>query len=252
MYPKINHLSFISEDFYIKLITIILAITLVIAVIFFTLYIYSNKKEKLISLKQLKNSYRFYQIYDLISFVTVFLTIFLWVLIFVLTPVEVSGTSMENTFNEDDKLIVWHLGFTPERNDVVIIDSSTNYPSLSGVDFIVKRVIAISGDEVEFVFSRIDEDGYVRGDFLVGGQIAFRDGKHEQFLQMLTNAQTGETFYYTDNDKAGKVPQGYTIVFGDNRINSYDSKAIGLINNDDIIGKCIMRIFPLDKFGFIG
>ena len=57
MYPKINHLSFISEDFYIKLITIILAITLVIAVIFFTLYIYSNKKEKLISLKQLKNSY---------------------------------------------------------------------------------------------------------------------------------------------------------------------------------------------------
>lgn len=238
MYPKINHLSFIPEDFYINLITGLLATATLIAIIFFTLYIYNKKKNNVISSKKLTRTYRFYQIYDLLSFVTIFLTIFLWLLIFMVTPVEVSGTSMENTFNQDDKLLVWHIGYNPKRNDVVIIDSQDNYPRLTGVDFIVKRVIAVSGDVVT----------YEGEDIYVNGNLAYKSATLDEFQQMLTLDNKGEIFY---EGNMGVVPEGYTIVLGDNRINSYDSKSIGLVYNDDIIGKCIMRIFPLDKFGFI-
>ena len=239
MYKKISHLSFISEDFYLILVAILLGVTTLISICFYTLYIYSKEKNNLVSLKQVKNSYKFYQIFDILSFIGLFLTIFLWALIFIVTPVEVSGTSMENTFSENDKLLVWHIGYEPNKNDVVIVDSQENYPKLTGVDFIVKRVIATSGDTVM----------YIDGNIYVNGELAYKNATVSEFRQMLTIDNTGEVFFEGD---MGVVPEGYSIVLGDNRINSYDSKSIGLIHNEDVVGKCILRIFPLDKFGIIG
>ena len=239
MYHKISHLSFISEDFYLILVAVLLGVTTLISIGFYTLYIYNKEKNNQVSLKQVKYTYRFYQIFDIISFIGLFLTMFLWILIFIVTPVEVSGTSMENTFFEEDKLLVWHIGYEPSKNDVVIVDSQENYPKLTGVDFIVKRVIATSGDTVMFI----------SGDIYVNGDLTYKNATVNEFRQMLTIDNTGEVFF--DGD-IGVVPEGYSIVLGDNRINSYDSKSIGLIHNEDIVGKCILRIFPLDKFGIIG
>ena len=81
MFHKIDHLSFISEDLYINLLAIFTLISSVIAVIFFTLYIYNRKKNNLISLNGLKNSLKVYQLYDLFSFITIFITIFTMVLL---------------------------------------------------------------------------------------------------------------------------------------------------------------------------
>ena len=47
----------------------------------------------------------------------------------------------------------------------------------------------------------------------------------------------------------GIVPEGYSIVIGDNFGNSTDSRLIGLISNEDILGKCIFRIYPFSQFG---
>ena len=60
---------------------------------------------------------------------------------------------------------------------------------------------------------------------------------------MLTDFTTGETYWET-----GIVPEGYSIVFGDN-VTSLDSKNVGLIKNEDILGVSIFRIYPFDKIG---
>ena len=45
------------------------------------------------------------------------------------------------------------------------------------------------------------------------------------------------------------VPEGYVFAMGDNRNNSLDSRSIGLIPVENIIGKAIFRILPLNNFG---
>ena len=61
---------------------------------------------------------------------------------------------------------------------------------------------------------------------------------------MLTDKSNGNTYY-----DSAVVPEGYIIVLGDNFINSTDSRVIGLIKNEDVIGKCIFRIYPFSDFG---
>lgn len=242
MYHRIANISFVSDTFYLKLLIGLIIFSSIIAGGFFTLYIY-NRKKRFISLKHLKLIYLFYKIDDILSFIGKFLTAFLWLLIFVITPVEVSGSSMENTFKDQDKLLVWQFMGEAEQNDVIIIDTSENYLRLNHVEFIIKRVAAVSGDILT----------YENKNICVNGEIVFKDASYEQFANCLKVFSKTETKDYLDdeNPNRGEVPPGYIVVFGDNRINSYDSKSIGLISKDDIVGKCIMRIAPLDKFGFI-
>ena len=57
--------------------------------------------------------------------------------------IQVDGSSMVPTLVNGDKLIVWGAGYTPQRGDVVIVDSYTSYGKP-----LVKRVIAKGGDTV--------------------------------------------------------------------------------------------------------
>ena len=249
LFDTIDHLSFLNENNYFVSLAIFAGISVVIAIIFFTLYIYNKKKQKQISLSNLKKTYRFYQIYDLFSFVSVFVTVFFWIILFVVSPVEVSGTSMEDTYHSGDKILVWHMFYEPKTNDVVIIDSKPYYTgdSFKETDFVIKRVVALSGDTVKFetVYKDNGNDLVKVGVIYVNGEVVLEraDITLEDYKTMLTDFTTGETYW---ND--GIVPEGHSIVFGDN-VTSLDSKSVGLINNKDILGVSIFRIYPFDKIG---
>lgn len=235
MFHKIDNLSFVSEDFYIPFVTLLVIFTVVCAIVFFTLYIYNKSKNELISENGLKNAYNFYQIYDILSFIGLFLTVFLWIVLFVVTPVEVSGTSMEKTYYEGDKVLVWHMGYEPKRFDVVIVDAE-NYYTSRDTEFVIKRVVAVGGDKVEYSM----DDGIVK----VAGRIVARNIDYSVYQRMM---------YDVANDKAyhadGIVPEGYCVVLGDNLSVSEDSRTVGLIANEDILGKCFFRIYPFNQIG---
>ncbi len=170
--------------------------------------------------------------------------------IFVIRPSRVSGPSMEPTLQDGDTVLLSRLPYTfksPSRGDIIVIDSNvpdlekdkrnelklfeeaikynviTNFLGVSQPDYFwIKRVIAVPGDEIEF------RDGKV-----------YRNGVElkEKYIKekKVTNYPDGVKY---------EVPAGYVFVMGDNRNNSTDSRNIGIIPVDNIIGK---MVFPDSK-----
>ncbi|MBR4224952.1 MAG: signal peptidase I [Oscillospiraceae bacterium] len=159
---------------------------------------------------------------------TVVFSFFAVILIFtfIVRQVNVDGTSMVPTLEDGDKLIVHHLFYTPQKGDIVIIDSAGLRKP------IVKRVIATGGDTID-----IDFDS---GEVTVNGTVL-----QEEYINDLTRLDEGGQNYPVT------VPSGYYFVMGDNRMNSKDSRSgdVGLIQDDEIMGKVIFRLWPASHFG---
>lgn len=95
---------------------------------------------------------------------------------------------------------------------------------------LVRRVIARSGDRVD-----IDEKGYV---------YVNKKKLNEPYVQEHALGQCDITFPY-------EVPAGTVFVMGDNRRVSVDSRSdsIGCISEDQIAGRVLFRVWPLNKLG---
>ena len=109
--------------------------------------------------------------------------------------------------------------------------------------FVIKRVVATSGDKI--TYKEINEDGISYGAIFVNGYLVLKKAglTEVEYRNCLTDKVNNS--YYPD----GVVPEGYSIVFGDNTATSEDSKSVGLINNKDILGVSIYRIYPFEQMG---
>ncbi len=160
---------------------------------------------------------------------------------FILRVANVEGESMLPTLTDGDRLVVSHLFYEPEAGDIVIVNNneghvygaSNELESVNGLGkVIVKRVIAVEGQTVDINFD--------------SGEVSV-DGKtlDEPYIKELTKMDEGGHQYPV------VVPDGYVFVMGDNRMNSTDSRdpRIGFVEEDDILGKVVVRIFPFDSIG---
>ena len=150
---------------------------------------------------------------------------------FLFRIIGVGGVSMENTLNagvqhEDqllDRVVITDLNYTPRRGDIVVITTKAIK------DPIIKRVIAVGGDTVNINF-----DTHT---VTVNGKIL-----NEPYIKEPTTEQGDVTFPV-------KVPKGHVFVMGDNRNDSYDSrfKAVGMVDDRDIVGHAILCIYPFSQ-----
>ncbi len=167
--------------------------------------------------------------YDWIQSLMVALIICVCVFSFLVRVVDVSGSSMNPTLYNGDKMVVSKLFYTPKQGDVVVFRSDTYDPNKA----LVKRVIATEGQEVNIDFDK---------------GIVYVDGEalDEPYIAELTHRKL-------DFIGPKTVPEGCVFVMGDNRNASTDSRKteIGMVDARTIIGRVYCVIFPLDELGLV-
>lgn len=210
-------------------IILILALCLVLVVFGYGLYL--KKKEDISSITNFKRKHMIYSIYDLGGFILISIVYLFFIVTVIVTPCTVNGDSMEATYHDEDRVLVWSLGYSPKKDDVIVFDA-TGYGYMADAEFFIKRVIAVENDEISY---EAIEDNY--GNLLVNGKIV-ATMYYRQYL-VITN-QVADKYV---------IPSNKVLVLGDNRNNSHDSRNFGLIDEDAVIGCVILRFYPFDSFG---
>lgn len=154
-----------------------------------------------------------------------FIAILLMILLiraYIITPVRVEGTSMYNTLDEGDILLLEKYDQNYERFEIVVFE-------LNG-ERLIKRVIGLPGETVEFKNNSL----YINGEKL-----------EEEYGYGITANFQLEDLGYTI------IPDNYYFLVGDNRNNSLDSRYFGCIPKEKIMGSVKTILFPFSKFGKI-
>ena len=164
---------------------------------------------------------------------------------FLLQAFYIPSASMEPTLRNGDRVLVEKVGYRfggPEQGDVVVFErevavpfeeddggfvrditdgirSLFGFPTEGTQDFI-KRVMAVGGDTIE---------GKEGGVYVNGELVA------EPYLPEGLDTATFPAY---------TVPEGEIFVMGDNRGNSDDSRSFGPIDEDDIVGRAFVLIWP--------
>lgn len=157
--------------------------------------------------------------------------IVVWVIItFVGQNTNVMGSSMEPTLHDGNRLIIDKLSYRfseINRFDIVIFpyhkDPELNY---------IKRVIGLPGEKVDIRQGKI----YINDELLDSDKYGMEEIRD-----------------YGNQEYPLVVPENQYFVMGDNRNRSSDSRYqdVGTISDDEIIGKAVLRIWPISEFGFI-
>lgn len=148
---------------------------------------------------------------------------------FLFEPVLVHGQSMMPTFEEDDKVILSKISRIDNFDLIVFVaPDQKNY---------IKRVIGVPGDRVEMK----DDQLYLNGKPV-----------DEPYLEENRAwAEKNGYPYLTADFGEFTIPGECYFVLGDNRLNSVDSRMIGFILEEAVIGEVKFRIAPLGEIGVV-
>ncbi len=150
---------------------------------------------------------------------------------FLFTPIVVDGESMFPTLNHQDRMVVSKIG-SYDRFDIVVFhaDQSNDY---------IKRVIGLPGDSIEYKNDVLYINGEAHEEkFLEESKQAMKEMYGEDAL--LTEDFTLKELFGFET-----VPENSYFVMGDNRRNSKDSRHIGVISKDEIVGDTRVIYWPL-------
>ncbi|PZD93306.1 signal peptidase I [Paenibacillus sambharensis] len=156
-------------------------------------------------------------------------------------PFIVDGQSMEPNFESGERLIVNKIIYdirAPQRGEVVVF-----YVPDEQRDFI-KRIIGLPGDKVKLEGDTLYINGVEMDEPYLKEAIAEANSRGE-----LYNTREGFPNPFITEDT---VPEGKVLVFGDNRSNSKDSRMIGYVDYDSIVGRADFIFWPLDKLSLVG
>ncbi len=164
---------------------------------------------------------------DSIKFI-IAITIFLILFLYVISITQVVGNSMSPTLKQEEVLVLNKLKYhisDVNRGDIISF-------AYTDTKYLIKRVIGLPGENVEFIDNKLYINGRIYDEIYLNDDV-------------ITNDFSIEKLGYD------KIPNDMYFVLGDNRMNSLDSREIGLIKKSDIIGKISFRIWPITRFGFI-
>ncbi|SFL38355.1 signal peptidase I [Gracilibacillus orientalis] len=145
----------------------------------------------------------------------------------------VNGKSMEPTLHDGNLLMVNKMVYDLmdiNRFDVIVFHANKN-------EDYVKRVIGKPGDHIEYR----DDMLYINGEAI-----------DEPYLDRYREPNEILTDDFTLEEITGEevIPEGKLFVLGDNRTKSYDSRAIGFVEEEKVVGKVDIRYWPMSELNF--
>ena len=150
---------------------------------------------------------------DLLPYLII-LIIVIFIRTFIVTPIKVNGSSMYNTLDGNEIMLLWKLG-NLERFDIVVAKTED--------DTLIKRLYAFPGESIEC-----------------------RQGKI-----YINNQEIDDQYAFGETDDFAKITlqEEEYFLMGDNRLVSLDSRRIGPIKIEQIEGKTNFILLPFTKFG---
>ena len=147
---------------------------------------------------------------------------------FILINARIPSSSMQNTIMVNDQIFGFRLAYLrsePERFDIIIF----RYPD-DETELFIKRVIGLPGDTVE----------------IIGGKVYINGASEPLDDSFIAEEAVGDFGPYL-------VPEDQYFVMGDNRNNSNDSRMWDhtYVPRDNILGKAILRYWPVTKIGVV-
>lgn len=166
---------------------------------------------------------------EFVKFAVIAAIIVLPIRFFIAEPFLVRGDSMDDTFKNNDYLIVEKISLRfnpPQRGDVVIFSSPVEHNR-----DLIKRIIGLPGEKVEINDANVF--------------ITKKDGTRFELLEPYINNQQ-----LLSQKIDTRLGDGEYFVMGDNRPVSYDSRYWGVLPIKDIIGEPFLRLYRFGEIGF--
>jgi len=150
---------------------------------------------------------------------------------FVLAHFVVDGTSMATTLADDDRVFVNKLSYRlhdPNRGDVVVLHQISGASERD----LIKRVIALPGETIEIRSCQV----------LIDGRLL-----EEPYLdpQVVQPGNCGRELTPTT------IPDDHVFVMGDNRPGSQDSRDLGPIAEDELVGRAFVVFWPTSHWQWL-
>jgi signal peptidase I len=155
--------------------------------------------------------------------------------------------SMEPTLNgtpnqwEADKIIVDKLRYRftqPQRGDIVVFSPTETLRQEQYNDAFIKRIVALPGETVELRDGKV----YINNQPL--DEISYLQSPQRTEIDVCTSGSQPPFLAQTQT-----IPPDSYLVLGDNRNSSYDSRCWGVVPRQNIIGRAIVRFWPLNSIG---
>ncbi|MCQ6274074.1 signal peptidase I [Bacillus sp. V3B] len=156
---------------------------------------------------------------------------------FLFAPIVVDGLSMMPTLHDQDRMIVNKFSYTigePDRFDIIVFHAPENK------DYI-KRVIGLPGDTIEYR----DDTLYVNG-------TAYEEPYLDEYKKQVIDGPLTNSFTLRETPVGSDVvPEGHLFVMGDNRRFSKDSRHIGTVPMEEVLGKTSVIYWPIEDVRLI-
>jgi signal peptidase I len=162
---------------------------------------------------------------DLLGTILPAVVIALLIHVFLAQATRVYGQSMQPSLHTNERLVVEKLSYRfhgPRRGDVVVLHDPTD----GSTELLIKRVIGLPGERVTIADGRVFIDGVAL---------------EEPYLDQQTDS----------SGRSWLVPPLHVFVMGDNRGASRDSRVFGPIPLESVVGRALVRYWPLTQVAIV-
>lgn len=167
------------------------------------------------------------EVWEFAKLIAVSLLIIIPIRLYIAQPFIVRGSSMDTTFQNGDYLVIDEISYQfekPHRGEVIVF----RYPH-DPSKYFIKRVIGLPRETIE----------------IKDGVVSVKNNEHPDGYVLNETYIKGTTL----PDSYKKLGAKEYFVMGDNRAFSSDSRYWGTLGENYIIGRALVRLWPIDAAG---